>query len=227
MISEGAKPPPLWHRIGRTGVRLTVILCLIWLVKLGLDTLAAKMVLLESDTAARAMTGMIITVMIGYVILLAVPFVPGVEIGLALLVIQGAEAAPYVYLATVLGLLLAFTVGQFAPLERLIRLCSDLYLYRLCALLDRIKGTPRDQRLATMHDRLPGWLAKPLCDYRYLTLAVTINLPGNIALGGGGGILMAAGLSRLFQTGYIMLTIALATLPVPLAVWLWGTDIVS
>lgn len=208
-------------------LRLAVIAGLILLVKLGMDALSAKIALLESDRAARAMTGLIVTVLLGYAILLAIPFVPGVEIGLAVLVIQGPEAAPFVYLATLTGLIIAFLVGQFAPLDRLIRLCSDLYLYRICALLERIKSTPREQRIAAMQDRLPGWLTKFVCDYRYVTLGITINLPGNIALGGGGGILMAAGLSRLFQTGYIVLTIAIAALPVPLAVWFWGIDIVQ
>jgi len=75
-----------------------------------------------------------------------------------------------------------------------------------------------------MDDRLPRWLVPALCNYRYVTLGIAINLPGNMALGGGGGIMIAGGISRLFQTGYAFLTIAVATLPVPLAVWVWGTD---
>lgn len=220
-------PLPMWQRLCRIVIKLAVIAGLIWAVKLGLGALMAKIALLETDAAARAMTGMIVIVMLGYVILLSMPFVPGVEIGLALLVIQGADAAPFVYIATVTGLFLAFLVGQYAPLHRLIQLCNDVYLHRLGALLERVDGTPQDQRLAAMQARMPRWLAPVLFNCRYVTLALAINLPGNIALGGGGGILMVAGLSRLFRTSHILLTLAIATLPVPLAVWLWGTDIVS
>lgn len=227
MISDSSNTTPIWQRIGRIGVRLALVFALIIVVKIGFDALSAKIALLESDAAARAMMGMIITVLIGYAVLLAVPFVPGIEIGVALLIIQGAEAAPFVYLATFLGLLLAFCIGQFAPLDRLIRLFHDLSLRRVATLLDRIKTTPREQRIASLHDRLPAWLATFLCDYRYVTLAIMINLPGNIALGGGGGIMMAAGLSRLFQTGFIIITLAIATLPVPLAVWFWGADVLQ
>ena len=173
------------------------------------------------------MIGLIVTVLIGYAILLAIPFVPGIEIGIAILVIEGAKAAPFVYLATVIGLSLAFCIGQYTPLERIIRFCKDLYLFRIAASLERIDQTPRQDRLNAMQDRLPRWIAAALCDYRYLTFGLAINLPGNIALGGGGGISLASGISRLFQTGFAILTIVIATLPVPLAVWLWGIDILQ
>lgn len=227
MVGEKINHRPLWQKIGRVVMKLIVVAGLIGLAKLGMAAFSAKLAALESGTATRAMAGMIVTLMIGYIILLAVPFVPGIEIGLALLVLQGAEAAPYVYLATVMGLFLAFCIGQCAPLDRLIGLCEECYLLRVANLLAGIKSTPREERLAKMHDRLPGWIAPFICDYRYVTLAVTINLPGSFALGGGGGILMVAGITRLFQTHHVLLTLALATLPVPLAVWLLGTEILS
>lgn len=205
--------------------RIAIVLAIVIIAKLCLDWLFAKIAVLESDAAARAMIGLIMTVLIGYAMLLAIPFVPGVEIGIAILLIVGAPAAPFVYLATVFGLTLAFCIGQYAPLDRLIRFCTDLYLFRVAALLERIKLTPREDRLDAMHDRLPRMLAPALCNYRYVTLGLAINLPGNIALGGGGGILMGAGISRLFRTRFAILTIIIATLPVPLAVWLLGTDI--
>lgn len=227
MTQQNADSVSWWHVVGRIAWRIGVILLVVVIAKLGVDWLLAKIALLESDSAAQAMMGLIVTVLFGYAILLAIPFVPGVEIGIAILVIVGAEAAPFVYLATVFGLSLAFCIGQYAPLERIIRFCNDLYLLRVAALLERIAQTPRQDRIDAMHDRLPRWMAAALCNYRYVTLALGINLPGNIALGGGGGIMLAAGISRLFQTRYVLLTILLATLPVPLAVWLLGTDILQ
>ncbi len=213
------------QRIARLIWRIGIILAVVLVAKLGLDWLMAKIALLESDAAARAMIGLIVTILIGYAIILAIPFVPGVEIGIAILMIEGAQAAPFVYLATVFGLSLGFCIGQYVPLERIIRFCRDLYLHRVATLLERIETTPRENRLEAMQDRLPRWIAPALCDYRYVTLGLAINLPGNIALGGGGGIMLAAGISRLFKTRYALLTIGLATLPVPLAVWLLGADI--
>jgi len=227
MVNQTAPNGSKAQRFWRMTVRLSIVLVLVYVAKLGVDLLMAKIVLFETDAAARAMTGLIITVMIAYAILLAIPFIPGVEIGIAILMIEGAPAAPMVYLATVTGLLLAFSIGQFAPLDRLIRLCNDLRLSRVAALLERIKLTPREDRLDAMHDRLPRWLAPILCDYRYVTLGLAINMPGNIALGGGGGIMMAGGLSRLFQTRFAVLTVILATLPVPLSVWLLGADVLQ
>ncbi len=227
MISESGNDQPATHRIWRIAFKLLAVFALVFVMKLGIDTLMAKIILFESDAAARAMTGLLITVMIGYAILLAIPFIPGVEIGIAILLLEGAPAAPMVYLATVAGLLLAFLIGQYAPLPRLIQFANDLYLYRISGLLERISLTPRNDRLDAMHDRLPRWLAPLFCNYRYVTLGFAVNLPGNIALGGGGGIMMAGGLSRLFQTRFMVITILIATLPIPLAVWLLGADILQ
>ena len=224
MAQNKTENTPWAPRIARIVVRLGVVVGFVVLIKFGIDQLFAKFALFESSASARMMTGLIITIMVGYVLLLAIPFVPGVEIGAAILILEGAKAAPMVYGATVVGLFLAFCIGQYAPLPRLIRLCQDLSLLRIASLLARIQSTPRTERLDAMHDRLPRWLVPVLCNYRYVTLGIAINLPGNIALGGGGSIMMTGGLSRLFQTGYTLLTIATATLPVPLAVWVWGTD---
>lgn len=206
-------------------MHLAVVLGLVLLVKLGFDWLSARIHLLEADTASQAMTGLIVTLLIGYAILIAIPFVPGVEIGAALLMIQGAEAAPLVYLATLLGMTLAFLVGQYLSLDWMSARCDNLRLFRLCMLVQKIQQTRREERLIAIQNRLPKWLSPLMVQYRYLTVGAVINLPGSIAIGGGGGIMLAAGLSRLFHTGWMIVTIALATLPIPLAVWIMGTDI--
>ena len=214
-------------RIGRMAIRIGAILILVYGVKLGIDYLFAKFEVFETDAGARAMIGLLITIMVGYALLLAIPFVPGVEIGAAILLIEGAEAAPLVYGATVLGLFIAFCIGQYAPIPRLIALCQDMSLHRIARLLRSIDIIPQNRRIGALQERLPNWLAPVVCNYRYVTLGLAINIPGNIAVGGGGGIMMAGGLSRLFHTGWTFLTIAIATLPVPLAVWVFGTDILQ
>lgn len=58
--------------------------------------------------------------------------------------------------------------------------------------------------------------------YRYVALALLINTPGNAMVGGGGGLSFAAGLSDVFTLPKFLLTISIAVLPVPLAVFLFG-----
>lgn len=227
MAESGATIGTAAKRFARMASKLLAVFVLVYLAKTGIDFLMAKIALFETDEAARMMTGLLITVMVGYAILLAIPFVPGVEIGIAILLLEGAQAAPFVYFATICGLALAFCIGQYVPMARLVRWCEDFYLARPARLLQRIHETPRDDRLQAMQDRLPKWLAPIFCNYRYVTLGLAINLPGNVALGGGGGIMLAGGLSRLFETRYAIMTIIIATLPVPLSVWLLGTDVLQ
>ncbi len=214
------------NRLVWFGIRFALVLVCVALAAWGFDWLKAQIALLESDASARAMTGLIVAVLVVYALLLAMPFVPGVEIGVALLIIQGPTAAPLVYGATLGGLALAFIVGQTVSLLWLIRQLQDLRLRRIAGWLERIDAVPRGDRLAAMQAKLPRWLAPVVVKYRYATLAIAINTPGNIAVGGGGGIMLVAGLSRLFSTPATLLVIALATTPVPLAVWLWGVDVV-
>lgn len=210
----------------RRGLRFGAVLVAVGLAVLGFDWLQTQVLRLEQDAALRAMTGLMVAVLILYAIVLATPFVPGVEIGVALLIIQGAKAAPFVYLATVCGLSLAFVIGQYVSLLWLTRLLRGLRLHRLAGWLDRVDGLARADRLRLVQQKLPAWLAPLFLRFRYVTVALALNMPGNIAVGGGGGIMVVAGLSGLFSIPAMLLVIALATAPVPLAVWVWGVDVV-
>ncbi len=221
----GTATPKARGTITRGILQLICIMFVVIVAKLGFDWLTTQINMLETDQAKQAMTGLIVAILLGYAVLIAIPFVPGVEIGATVLMVQGAEAAPLVYLATMLGMSLAFLTGQFLSLDWMITRCDTWRMVRLCKLIHRIKETPMDDRLASLKDRLPRWLAPFVVNYRYLSVAIIINTPGSVAIGGGGGIMLASGLSRLFKTGWMMATIALATLPIPLAVWIMGTDI--
>ena len=210
----------------RRGLRFGAVLVAVGLAVLGFDWLQTKILRLEQDAALRAMTGLMVAVLILYAIVLATPFVPGVEIGVALLIIQGAKAAPFVYLATVCGLSLAFVIGQYVSLLWLTRLLRGVRLHRLAGWLDQVDGLARADRLRLVQQKLPAWLAPLFLRFRYVTVALALNMPGNIAVGGGGGIMVVAGLSGLFSIPAMLLVIALATAPVPLAVWVWGVDVV-
>jgi hypothetical protein len=93
---------------------------------------------------------------------------------------------------------------------------------RAAQVVARFEALPPKGRVAFANALLPqrycGWIVK----YRYVNLAVLINIPGNSVIGGGGGIALVSGLSGMFRVPLTMLTIGLATAPVPLAIWLFG-----
>jgi hypothetical protein len=58
--------------------------------------------------------------------------------------------------------------------------------------------------------------------HRYIALALAVNVPGNAVIGGGGGIMMVAGLSGIFAPLPTFVAIAFAVSPVPLTIMLLG-----
>ena len=162
-----------------------------------------------------------------YALLLAVPFVPGAEIGVGLLVMLGAPIALLVYLCTVAGLSLSFILGRLIPLSVLARLAKDIKLYRTSNLLKSIEPLSKKQRLSYLTNKAPKRFLPLLLRYRYLALAVALNIPGNYLIGGGGGIALFAGVSRLYSVPGFLITILISVAPVPLAVMLFGTDFLS
>jgi len=146
-------------------------------------------------------------ILVLYVLLLSVPFVPAAEIGLALLVGFGAAIAWPVYVATVLALSIAFAAGRIASRSRHARTA--------CA------ADPASEALARLG---AGWTGRRrlqrLLRFRWLAIAVLINLPGNTIVGGGGGIAMAVGYSRTFNYPAFLACSAVAVAPVPVMVLL-------
>ncbi|MEI4263925.1 hypothetical protein [Roseovarius sp. D0-M9] len=208
-------------RIFRVALRLILLLMLAYGVHLLAGWLSARTATLHPG----AQVSLLVALLLVYSVLIATPFVPGVEIGLMLLAVEGAWIAPWIYVATVAGLLLAYGLGEWVPYARLHRILADLYMRRVCALLEHIHPLSREERVMLVHNNAPKWLRPFISRYRYLLLAVVINLPGNAVIGGGGGIMFLAGLSRLFRPATVALTLALAVMPVPLAVWAFGIDI--
>jgi hypothetical protein len=160
-----------------------------------------------------------------YAVLLALPYVPGVEVGIMILAMQGPAAALPVYLATMVGLSLAFGAGQWIPARWLAGVLRDLALERAADLMERADPLSCDERVGLLRERMPARLGAALLGWRYLLLAVVLNAPGNWLLGGGGGIMLIAGLSGLFRPWVTLATIALAVAPVPLVVWAFGIEL--
>jgi hypothetical protein len=160
-----------------------------------------------------------------YVGLLALPFVPGAEIGLAMLAAFGAAIAPLIYVCTVASMMLAYTVGRVLPIEALRRTLSALRMRRAAALVGRAAPLSGEERLMMLLDGQSARMLRLAVRYRYVALALAVNTPGNSVIGGGGGIMLMAGLSGLFSPMAVFATIALAVSPVPLAMVFLGLQI--
>ena len=61
----------------------------------------------------------------------------------------------------------------------------------------------------------------------YMRFEIPANIPGNALLGGGGGILLVAGLSRVFKPFWMLLTLAVAVVPIPFSILVLGIDPIS
>jgi len=143
-----------------------------------------------------------------YALLLSVPFVPGVELGLALMMIFGVSGVAMAYLGTILGLGLAYGLGHWIAPDFIVRRLESKsgVLKPVTAISSALEGRSRLlRRLGVIMKRHP-----------HLLLALLLNLPGNSLLGGGGGIGMLFGLTRPLSWPAYLLTVSVATAPVPL-----------
>lgn len=150
-----------------------------------------------------------------YVVLLSLPFVPGVELGVVLMCIFGKEGIVFVYFATVAGLSLAFLMGRLLPKNWIESRLQKLGFSQTCdSPVGEIDGMFDKLSLNQIfcESRFRSFLAK----YRYLAIGVLFNTPGNYLIGGGGGISLACGISRSISWKWFLLTVVLAVSPVPL-----------
>ena len=163
--------------------------------------------------------GMLILGGMLYLLLLSIPFVPGVELGLLLMCLFGREGIVFVYFCTIGALLLSFTVGRCVPNR-----CMTCWLQRLgVAEISQTSAVDWEQCMlkhSKIGQKLLGRFGSSLLQYRYLVLGILFNLPGNSVLGGGGGIALMCGVSRLFKWQWFLATVILVTAPVPLLAFL-------
>ncbi|MFW6077622.1 MAG: hypothetical protein ACOC71_07700 [Hyphomicrobiales bacterium] len=166
--------------------------------------------------------GMITVAMVAFILTSAVPFVPGAEIGLGLILMLGSRIVLLVYAGMVFALLLAYCIGRFIPPRAVAAMFGFLGLARARGLVGQTAALDTEARLRLMTERAPTRFVPFLLRHRYVALALAFNLPGNTLLGGGGGIALAAGMSGLFAFMPYVLTVALAVAPVPLLFLLTG-----
>jgi len=157
-----------------------------------------------------------------YVLLMALPFMPGIEVGLALMMVLGSKGVVLVYACTLLALSVSFAIGRLASCQTMCSVLSWLHFDQACALVEQIEPMSPRQRQELLYQRAPARVVPFLLDHRYLTIAALLNLPGNALIGGGGGIGLIAGMSRIIPFYGYVLVVAIAVAPVPLFIYLQG-----
>lgn len=170
-----------------------------------------------------ALHRLIMTAITVYVLLMMLPFVPGVEIGLTMMTMFGPKIAPLVYGATVVALVLSFLVGRLVPQNAIAEIFEILRLKRAARLLRKLESLDSNARLQFLLQNSSTRILPVLLRQRFLALMVALNLPGNTLVGGGGGICLIAGFSRLFTFPKFAVAVSIAVSPVPLAMFVMGT----
>jgi hypothetical protein len=153
-----------------------------------------------------------------YAALMAIPFVPGMEISLALLAVFGPKVAMAIYAATVAALALSCLIGRMLPISLIATLFGSLGLQRAKGLVQSLQPLSAEQRLEVLIGHAPKRVVPVLLKHRYIAIIVALNVPGNAVIGGGGGIALLAGMSGLFTFPRFLASVSLAALPVPLVV---------
>jgi hypothetical protein len=164
----------------------------------------------------RIIDGMIVGGVVLYVLLTAIPFVPGVELGLALIFACGVRIVPVVYVATIAALLLSFCAGRLIKEKWLAAGFHWLGMRRAAAMVDSLSGLDGEARINRLLEQAPQRFAPWLMRHRFLALIALINLPGSALLGGGGGISMAVGMSRLVSFPMFLASALIGVAPLPL-----------
>ncbi len=149
----------------------------------------------QSNQSQRSLYMLVIGCSVYYVCLVT-PFLPGVELGLGLMMLYGWQGVLAVYLTTQLGLNTAYWIG---------RLWRHPWQDRLVQRIDS-EQLPRALR----------WCTQKIRFHPALALIFLLNLPGNAILGGGGGLSMLYGLLKFLSPLRFLLAALAASSPAPL-----------
>jgi hypothetical protein len=208
----------------QTLAKIAALVALIWAANQMTHQLAEALDFQIRPSNEDAIHRAITTAALLYAVLLALPFVPGAEIGIALMATLGPPIAFLVYVCTVAGLTTGFLVGRLIPIAGLIRLARAMDLRKIAVLLEKMAPLDQSGRLALLAGNAPNRFVPILLRYRHVGLGILFNTPGNFIIGGGGGISLLAGVSGLFSVLGFLLTVMISVSPVPIAVLFIGSE---
>jgi len=159
---------------------------------------------------------------IAYILLMAIPFMPAIEVGLGLMLLMGSTGAVLAYVCTLIALSISFFIGRVVPPRSVCRFFRWLHLFKACELIAELGPLSHQERLELLHAKAPSKLTPILLRHRYLAIAIALNLPGNAIIGGGGGIGFITGMSMIVKFRTYIAVLALAIAPLPLSFFLFG-----
>lgn len=203
-----------------TLAKLSAIVLLIVLANIGVSWLISRLEIQIWPQHLEIVDRAVLISVVLYTGLMATPFLPGIELGLALMILLGPKGIFVIYICTFVALTISFGLGRLFPTHHLVSLLQWLNLTRAVTLLESFDATPPEKRLEFLAEKAPTQTIPALLKRRYLILAILLNLPGNALIGGGGGIAMMAGMSRLYSFPIYFFLISVAILPGPILVML-------
>ena len=159
---------------------------------------------------------------LAYTLLMVIPFTPAIEVGIGLMLFMGSTGAVLAYICTLIALSISFFIGRVVPPRMIRRLFRWLHLVKASELIAELEPLRHQERLELLHAKAPSKLTPFLLRHRYLAIAIALNLPGNALIGGGGGIGLITGMSRLVRYQSYIAVLALAIAPLPLMFILYG-----
>jgi hypothetical protein len=168
------------------------------------------------------MHAFVLAAVVIYILLMATPFMPGIEVGMAVMMLIGYKSALLIYLCTLLSLSISYAVGRIFPMHLFHRLLKWLYLGNASDLISQLEPLNQHERLDLLHKKAPAKFSPLLVNHRYIAIALALNLPGNALIGGGGGIELVVGMSRIVPFYKYIFVVAFAISPIPLFIYLQG-----
>lgn len=151
-----------------------------------------------------------------YILWMAMPFMPGIELGISLMTMLGAKGVFLVYFCTLMSLSLSFIIGRLIPIKAFSGFLGWLHLRRAQDLTRQLEPLNSGEKIEFLLKNVPSHILPHVLKHRYLLIAISLNLPGNALIGGGGGISMIAGTSGLYSFPKYIILISIAITPIPI-----------
>lgn len=218
LTKRGAPTPGRRSRSIKRGIAALVIVVSAFLA---MDQLLTYVSTLSGDGAVW----IVAAALLAYALLICVPFLPSLHMSMTFIALRGPDEAWMIFAATLLGFFLPYLYGRFVRASLLAVAFHDLGMHRAARVVEHAAPLSPAERLASIQERAPVRWRGFLTRWRYLSLAVALNVPGNVLIGGAGGILMMAGLSRLFSPLPLLLTLIVVLLPFPILVTVFNIDL--
>lgn len=202
--------------------KLTLILAIALLLSAGGSWMASQVNLQIMPHRGPMLDAMLLLAVIVYILLMAIPFMPAIEVGLGLMLLLGSTGAVLAYVCTLIALTISFIVGRIVPPRMVSRLFHWLRLFKACELIAELEPLSHQERLKLLHAKVPSKLTPFALRHRYLAIAIAVNVPGNALIGGGGGIGFVAGMSMIVKYRTYIAVLALAISPLPMSFFLFA-----